>query len=199
MPLDRDIVREMWVYGDLKDHLGIKHRKDRKKGDIEGAPMFHQPHARSHSEVSVVYESGRASTTQLYLDSPPETDQQTRNSPSQSDYVDGSQDPRPTQPVQSRPAYQLADSWALRQRFPSDGASPTTTVGPNTVASYTQARNISPKQTMQSMPATSYEMQVRHQQEGTNASYRTADEDWDDEPRSRSRTPDNRYTSGEAL
>ncbi|KAI0354121.1 phospholipid-transporting ATPase 1 [Trametes cingulata] len=31
MPLDKDIVREMWVLGDLKDRLGIKHRRERKK------------------------------------------------------------------------------------------------------------------------------------------------------------------------
>ena len=184
MPLDRDIVREMWVYGDLKDRLGIKHRKDRKKGDPEVAPMFHQPHARSQSEVSVVYESGRGSTTQLYLDNPP----------SQLDYADGSQDPRPMQPVHSRIGYQNADSWALRQRYPSDGTSPTTTVEHNTIPGYIQTRSTSPRQ---DVPASSYEMQIRHQQELTAASYRTADDEWDDEPRSRSRTPDNR--PGQAL
>jgi len=197
MPLDRDIVREMWVYGDLKDRLGIKHRKDRKKGDIEGAPMFHQPHARSQSEVSVLYESGRASTTQLYLESPPETGQQTRSP--QLDHMDGPQDPRPMQPVHPRPTCQRPESWALRQRFPSDGSSPTTMVGPIIMGEYAQARSTSPRQTTQSTPASSYEMQVRHQQEPTNGSYRTADEDWDDEPRPRSRTPDSRYMPGQAL
>ena len=185
MPLDRDIVREMWVYGDLKDRLGIKHRKDRKRGDIEGAPMFHKPHARSHSEVSVLYENVRSSTTQLYLDSPPEAGQSTRTPPSQSDYSDGSQEPIPTQPVHTRLSYQHLDSWALRQRLPSDGASPTTMVGPSAVT--------------QTIPASSYEMQVRRQQEPTNASYRTADEDSDDEPRIISRMPDNRYVPGQAL
>lgn len=199
MPLDRDIVREMWVYGDLKDRLGIKHRRVRKRGDIEGAPMFHQPHARSHSEVSVLYEGGRASTTQLYLDSPPETGQRTRTPPSQPDYVVSVQDPTPMQPVHSRTTYQNADSRALRQRNPSDGASPTTMVAPTPIVGYVQAHSTSPRQTTQIMPASSYEMQVRHQQELTSASYRTADEEWDDEPRSRSRTPDNRYTPGQAL
>ena len=194
MPLDRDIVREMWVYGDLKDRLGIKHRKDRKRGDPEGAPMFHQPHARSQSEVSVVYESGRGSTTQLYLDNPPELNQRTRSPPSHLDYVDGTQDPRPMQPVHSRNSYQNSDSWALRQRHPSDGASPTTLVAPSTIAEHVQTRGISPRH---DVPASSYEMQIRHQQELTNASYRTADDEWDDEPRSRSRTPDDR--PGQAL
>ena len=57
MPLDRDIVREMWVMGNLKDQLGIEHRKHRKRGpgyDAEKAPMFQQPHYRSESEASHV-------------------------------------------------------------------------------------------------------------------------------------------------
>ncbi|KAI0329328.1 phospholipid-translocating P-type ATPase [Cubamyces sp. BRFM 1775] len=52
MPLDKDIVREMWVLGDLKDRLGIPHRRERKKGKLEQTPMFHQPHCRSESEIS---------------------------------------------------------------------------------------------------------------------------------------------------
>nr|AVM41535.1 putative calcium-transporting ATPase 5 [Ganoderma lucidum] len=52
-PLDKDIVREMWVMGDLKDRLGIAHRRDRKKkGKLEQTPIFHQPHIRSESEIS---------------------------------------------------------------------------------------------------------------------------------------------------
>ncbi|KAF5353971.1 hypothetical protein D9756_007010 [Leucocoprinus leucothites] len=59
-PLDKDIVREMWVMGDLKDRLGIKHRKEKKNKDrdlspsnLEAAPMFHEQHSRSTSELSV--------------------------------------------------------------------------------------------------------------------------------------------------
>lgn len=55
-PLDKDIVREMWVTGDLKDRLGIRHRKASKNmhiTDLESAPMFRQPHARSASELNV--------------------------------------------------------------------------------------------------------------------------------------------------
>ncbi|KAG2034818.1 hypothetical protein BDR03DRAFT_1093565 [Suillus americanus] len=53
MPLDKDIVREMWVAGDLKDRLGIRHRKESKNkhADLETAPMFREPHARSASEL----------------------------------------------------------------------------------------------------------------------------------------------------
>ncbi|OJA07656.1 hypothetical protein AZE42_09081 [Rhizopogon vesiculosus] len=55
MPLDKDIVREMWVGGDLKDRLGIRHRKESKNKfvvDLETAPMFREPHARSASELA---------------------------------------------------------------------------------------------------------------------------------------------------
>jgi hypothetical protein len=201
MPLDRDIVREMWVYGDLKDRLGIKHRRVRKKGDIEVAPIFHQPHARSQSETSVLYENGRGSSTQLYLDSPQEPGQRMRNPPQHLDNTDSSQDPGSEQSAHSRSAYQHADTWAPRQQVSSDGTPPMTTVGPGTTLDYTRARSTSqsPRKATQNMPASSYEMQIRHQQEQTNSSFRTADEDWDDEPRSGTRTPDDRYTPGQAL
>lgn len=64
-PLDKDIIREMWVGGDLKDRLGIRHRKASKNknnssnisdvsmSDLEMAPMFREPHARSASEVNL--------------------------------------------------------------------------------------------------------------------------------------------------
>ncbi|KAI0064385.1 phospholipid-translocating P-type ATPase [Artomyces pyxidatus] len=51
-PDDADIVREMWVKGDLKDRLGIKHHRDRKGSELERAPMFQKPHTRSASELS---------------------------------------------------------------------------------------------------------------------------------------------------
>ena len=176
LPLDRDIVREMWVYGDLKDRLGIKHRRDRKEGDIEVTPMFHHPHARSQSEVSVLYENEGTSTTQPYTDSPPQTTQRTQTPPSQP-----------------------PDSWALRQRAPNDATSPTTTVGATTAVAYTQARSTPPNQTTQSMPVSSYEMQVRQPQEPTDNPYQAADDDWELEPRSRSLTPDDRHTPGRAI
>ncbi|KZT71083.1 phospholipid-translocating P-type ATPase [Daedalea quercina L-15889] len=61
MPLDRDIIREMWVMGDLKDQLGLGHRKYRKRSakyDAEKTPMFQQPHYRSESETSHVNMDG---------------------------------------------------------------------------------------------------------------------------------------------
>lgn len=56
-PLDRDLVREMWVLGDLKDQLGIKHRRERRKGDVEHIPMFEEDyHERSISEVESIFD-----------------------------------------------------------------------------------------------------------------------------------------------
>ncbi|RDB16619.1 Phospholipid-transporting ATPase DNF1 [Hypsizygus marmoreus] len=87
-PLDKDIVREMWVKGDLKDQLGINHRKVRKalkassssssSRTQEAAPMFQEQHSRSLSEISS-YEPTRTSSPgiggpaprQTYLDTPP--------------------------------------------------------------------------------------------------------------------------------
>ncbi|KAJ7176874.1 phospholipid-transporting ATPase 1 [Mycena filopes] len=59
-PLDKDIVREMWVKGDLKDQLGLTHRNGKRRGgahpaysqEPETAPMFSDNHARSLSELS---------------------------------------------------------------------------------------------------------------------------------------------------
>ncbi|KAJ7724330.1 phospholipid-transporting ATPase 1 [Mycena maculata] len=57
-PLDKDIVREMWVKGDLKDQLGLSHRNGKQRhgptsaAEPETAPMFSDQHARSLSELS---------------------------------------------------------------------------------------------------------------------------------------------------
>ncbi|KAG6844765.1 hypothetical protein H0H87_003988 [Tephrocybe sp. NHM501043] len=60
-PLDKDIVREMWVKGDLKDQLGLKHRRAKKipkgkQSTLEAAPMFQEQHNRSLSEVSIIHD-----------------------------------------------------------------------------------------------------------------------------------------------
>ncbi|KAJ3992228.1 phospholipid-transporting ATPase 1 [Lentinula boryana] len=87
-PLDKDIVRESWVKGDLKDQLGIGHRKGESKKDLsantlEAAPMFHDSHNRSVSEISQnPYEPTLTSSPgigglvvrQTYLDTPPLTE-----------------------------------------------------------------------------------------------------------------------------
>ncbi|KAJ7182905.1 phospholipid-transporting ATPase 1 [Mycena crocata] len=57
LPLDKDIVREMWVKGDLKDQLGLSHRNGKRRHgphsaqEPESAPMFSDQHARSTSEL----------------------------------------------------------------------------------------------------------------------------------------------------
>ncbi|KAJ4469887.1 phospholipid-transporting ATPase 1 [Lentinula aciculospora] len=87
-PLDKDIIRESWVQGDLKDQLGIGHRKGKSRKEIsvnalEAAPMFHDAHNRSASEISQnPYEptltsspgTGGIALRQTYLDTPPLTD-----------------------------------------------------------------------------------------------------------------------------
>ncbi|TRM59777.1 hypothetical protein BD626DRAFT_408683 [Schizophyllum amplum] len=80
-PLDKDIVREMWVLGDLKDTLGIRHRKEKKNrrqmSDAETAPMFRDNHNRSTSEMSQAYEMALTASPrgpparETYLDTPP--------------------------------------------------------------------------------------------------------------------------------
>lgn len=65
-PQDIDIIRYMWVRGNLKDRLGIRTRHEQKviadgsSSGLEEAPMFSKTHARSPSEVSI-YEPGRQS------------------------------------------------------------------------------------------------------------------------------------------
>jgi phospholipid-translocating ATPase len=54
IPLDKDIVLEVWVAGDLKDRLGLRHRKESKNKrlvDLKIAPMFCDPRAHSASEL----------------------------------------------------------------------------------------------------------------------------------------------------
>ncbi|KAG5734631.1 putative phospholipid-transporting ATPase DNF1 [Termitomyces sp. T112] len=82
-PLDKDIVREMWVLGDLKDQLGLKRRRAKKKKQIipEAAPMFQAQHNRSLTEMSSMHNryepvvnsspGPKDSTRQTYLDTPP--------------------------------------------------------------------------------------------------------------------------------
>ena len=75
-PLDKDIIREMWVKGDLKDQLGLSHRKAQKgkimsdsntvafDNNLEAAPMFANIHGRSLSDIHHTYEP-------TMVDSPP--------------------------------------------------------------------------------------------------------------------------------
>jgi phospholipid-translocating ATPase len=39
-PLDKEIIREAWVAGDLKERLGVKHRRAKRNADPEDASLF---------------------------------------------------------------------------------------------------------------------------------------------------------------
>ncbi|KAI5994780.1 phospholipid-translocating P-type ATPase [Pisolithus albus] len=81
-PLDKDIVREAWVGGDLKDRLGIGHRKmsKSKHSDLEAAPMFRDPHPEA-DETSQDRDTFIIPSEQNLLDSQPETSRLSYYSP----------------------------------------------------------------------------------------------------------------------
>lgn len=110
-PLDKDIVREMWVRGDLKDQLGLSHRSARKNKtagtsrNLEAAPMFLEPHSRSFSEVSAhQYEPALTSSPgpaalagrQTYLDTPPLSEAGDVYQPDPDQYVYAKVNPSPS-------------------------------------------------------------------------------------------------------
>src|SRR5258706_819251 len=47
-PLDKEIIREAWVAGDLKERLGVKHRRAERNADPEDASLF-RPHVQGGS------------------------------------------------------------------------------------------------------------------------------------------------------
>jgi len=222
-PLDRDIVREMWVLGDLKDRLGVAHRKDRKRQDVEATPMFHQPHARSLSEISVVYEPAFTdspgdqelqSGNVLEYDSPPQT-KQYRPSPLSQNSGDHVADPVSPQPSYYSPSdVQSSSTGNLRNRHTGDRTPPL--VAGSSSVSRVSSPHI--RHSTLSNPG-AYEMQVRDQShhpperttEVSETSYTTADSSWQDDvfgARSRSITPglsegyedgDLRYSEARAL
>jgi len=188
-PLDRDIVREQWVLGDLKDRLGIQRRKDRKGRDVEAAPMFHQPHARSLSEVSVVYEPaltrspGDNHTSVEYSDDTPPPTIQQKSSPLAA-HDSGeliAVDPS------SEASSHLSNSPTLRNRLVGDRTPPL-------AAGSSSVSRTSPPH-MRQLSSSAYEMQVRDHppprvKEASDTSYRTADSAWPDDPaRSRPVSP----------
>lgn len=145
-PTDRDIIREAWVVGDLKDHLGIKHRRSSKgptTSQMEGASLF-RPHLRGASDnssdqepetyrpvVSPVPNSPKSS-------SPAELGQPARRQPTAMSYYSASDIPMsdPVAPA-TRPALTLHPSSAHRSAersgtLPSSPlrASPTSPLSP---------------------------------------------------------------------
>ncbi|CAE6450639.1 unnamed protein product [Rhizoctonia solani] len=62
MPLDKDIIREAWVAGDLKDQLGIQHRNRKRRGsDHENSALYRGSHQQSVSESEEGYRAGSIS------------------------------------------------------------------------------------------------------------------------------------------
>ncbi|KAG8905464.1 hypothetical protein FRB99_008905 [Tulasnella sp. 403] len=63
-PLDKDIVREMWVQGDLKDRLGLGHR-DQRGSRSENVSLFRRHHMSNELEMELptrgVYEPANRS------------------------------------------------------------------------------------------------------------------------------------------
>ncbi|EJD08500.1 phospholipid-translocating P-type ATPase [Fomitiporia mediterranea MF3/22] len=78
-PLDRDIVREMWVRGDLKKRLGIKRRKDPETGDtnrgFETTPIraYHDRSISTGSQYEIGYEPAYANSPGEFEMTPPQT------------------------------------------------------------------------------------------------------------------------------
>ncbi|KIM27890.1 hypothetical protein M408DRAFT_329812 [Serendipita vermifera MAFF 305830] len=130
-PTDRDIIREAWVVGDLKDRLGIKHRKSSKgstASQMEGAALF-RPHMRDTSEHSSDQEpdgyrpvvSPQPGASYAPIPKSPnssnlaETGQQARRQPTAMSYYSASDIPvsEPVAPA-NRPALTLHPSSANR-------------------------------------------------------------------------------------
>lgn len=108
-PLDKDIVREMWVQGTLKDDLGLKHRKARRVrsgsgSPLESAPMFHN---RSLSELEIArdafdHSSPELDTTEIAI-YPPMNQVTDPIQPEQTQYVITSHQPPSQLPPLSLP------------------------------------------------------------------------------------------------
>ncbi|KAJ7621473.1 phospholipid-transporting ATPase 1 [Roridomyces roridus] len=93
-PYDKDIVREMWVKGDLKDQLGIHHRNGKQRhgvvtaGEPETAPMFFDQHTRSLSELSQYEPANTTSPGTTVVDIPMTTRPYTDNNNHLRPYTD---------------------------------------------------------------------------------------------------------------
>lgn len=185
--------------------MGITRRKDLRGRDVEAAPMFHQPHARSLSEVSVVYEPaltrspGDHELQGGYSDDTPPPSTHYQRSPLSQD----SSELVAIAPISPQPSYysaadiNSATTGNLRNRYPGDKTPPPLTAGSSSVSR--SPPNM--RQTTQLANPGAYEMQVRDPpyhpperiQEVSETSYRTAASTWPEEdttnPRSRSVTP----------
>jgi len=162
-PLDKDIVREMWVQGDLKDRLGIAHRRDVKaaaKRDLEQAPMFHHPHARSESEISAFQQDIDHSPPR----SPASVPSSTSSPAAQADTLNPSHDPQLDELLSpSRRAEQASSPYSFRGSYYSASAIP----APSPVPSPSHDRSRSPQ-----MAAVSQNPVTSHAQPASSSSSR---------------------------
>lgn len=123
MPFDKDIVREMWVKGDLKDQLGLSHRNEKRRhgavsaAELETAPMFSDQHARSVSELSShQYEPANTTspgttavdiplTTRPYTDTTPPNEEQVQYLYAPQPRQGHGERASPTSPASPHPSY----------------------------------------------------------------------------------------------
>ena len=192
----------MWVRGDLKDRLGIQHRKDLKnsKGKLENAPMFHHPHARSESETSAFHHDVEiGAPVKRPATVPPSPGSSSNNSatPLPSTHHDPSDDLTSTarmnltaSPASYVGSYYSASAIPVASPVPSSrpgsGSPPTMTslasfpVSSSSTLQVPQVRSLQPSPS--SRPPEAYEMHVRspepentpHARETTDATYATA-------------------------
>ncbi|BEI88398.1 uncharacterized protein CcaverHIS019_0111160 [Cutaneotrichosporon cavernicola] len=124
-PIDKDIIREAWVGGDLKDQLGVPHRKRRRRlhPDIEGASYAYKPRP---APVETRFESPIRPSDPLLHQHAPNSDSVGPSTP-----TSPSPHPDPAWPAQAwpqpKPDQPYTQSWnteAWRDTPGSSGPSP---------------------------------------------------------------------------
>jgi phospholipid-translocating ATPase len=153
-PADRHIIREAWVVGDLKDRLGIQHRRSSRGktseiSQMEDASLF-RPHLRAASDNSSDqdlqgYEPVALPTS---IGTPPSPTGHERRQPTTMSYYSASDIPEPeTIPptnTRLRPPVNLHPSSAEQRRMDKPIPSPITTSPIPTAASPTSPTALSP-------------------------------------------------------
>ena len=191
-PADRDIIREAWVVGDLKDRLGIKHRKSSKgstTSQMEGASLF-RPHMRDVSDHSSDQETGGYEPVVSPRTTPAakssdnlELAQPVRRQPTAMSYYSASDIPISEPPIapERRPNLTLHPSSAYRPPERS-GTSPTSPLRASPTSSPSPVRQQSPIRPIESPARLSptpahnageFEMSLRtiHSQDPSNYSH----------------------------
>ncbi|CAG7850226.1 Putative phospholipid-transporting ATPase C24B11.12c [Serendipita indica DSM 11827] len=207
-PADRDIIREAWVVGDLKDQLGIKRRRASRgmTSRTEDASLF-RPHNRDASDNSSDHErdgyepivSNRSGVSPQPASSNADLAPPSRRQPTAMSYYSASDIPVSEPPAQSdrRPALALHPSSADQRRLsraspPSPlHLSPNSPTSRSPVMQSSSPTRLSPRQGAMPPPG-EYEMTLRprlhtpepsgysHTSQASQASFVTADDgDWE--------------------